>query len=187
MNDSRGQAIVETAVMAPLFVLALFGTIWGIHAAVLSERVESSVRNAGIVLTHREPFHDYSLLSAYSGANNGAQAPAPIPCSTPTAQPLTGSSELNGIAGNPYFIPGVGTIYRRMQPCFRSEFTYFIHRLVLAQRGRDAHPKQRASQRGCAGTVVFATTSHPDDPLIRGIELFPASCHCVDDNVYSRI
>jgi len=109
MRHARGQALVETALVMPLFVLALYGTIWEIRAGVLSERVQSTVRNANIVLTHRDPLHDYSLLSAYNGMYNGSGASAPVPCASPTAQPLSASSAMNGKAGTPFFSPVAGS------------------------------------------------------------------------------
>ena len=56
MTRSRGQALVETVISLPLFILALFAMIWGIRAGVMAERVQSGVRNAGIVLSHADPY-----------------------------------------------------------------------------------------------------------------------------------
>lgn len=110
MSGARGQALVETAIAMPFFILSFFAMAWGIRQAVVAERVQSGVRNAGIVLAHADPYRDYSLFSAYNGANNGALALQPVPCASPTAQPLYGASEMNQATGNAYFAPRGGSI-----------------------------------------------------------------------------
>jgi Flp pilus assembly protein TadG len=65
-HAQRGQAIVETVLFLPLFLLALFGIMWAVRAAVQYERTQSAVRYAGLIAQADSPYDDYSLYSMYS-------------------------------------------------------------------------------------------------------------------------
>ena len=65
-HGERGQAIVETVMFLPMFLLALFGILWAVQAAVQSERSQSAVRYAGLIAQADSPYNEYSLYSMYS-------------------------------------------------------------------------------------------------------------------------
>jgi len=73
-HRERGQALVETAIMMPVFLLGLFGTIWAVRESTLSERVQESVRYGGAVSLQHNPFESYSLFSLYN-VLDGAPSP----------------------------------------------------------------------------------------------------------------
>ena len=77
---SRGQALVETAIALPVFLLAMFGVIWALQTGVLGERVELVARYGGMVSAEISPYQQYSLFAAYSAA---AGAPIAAGCATP--------------------------------------------------------------------------------------------------------
>ncbi|GAC1614217.1 MAG: hypothetical protein NVS4B13_09000 [Candidatus Elarobacter sp.] len=80
MLRSRGQALVETAVALPVFLLVMFGVVWCLQTGVLGERVELVARYGGMVTAEIHPYQQYSLYAAYSAA---AGAPLVTPCATP--------------------------------------------------------------------------------------------------------
>jgi hypothetical protein len=65
MHTQRGQAVVETVVFLPLFLLALFGIMWAVQAGVQYERVESAVRYNGLISQGQNPYLSYSLYAMY--------------------------------------------------------------------------------------------------------------------------
>jgi hypothetical protein len=87
MQAQRGQAIAETVVFLPLFLLALFGMIWMVQVAVQYERVESAVRYAGLISQQVNPYEDYSLYSLYTQLN--APAMPTMTCASPSTDTLT--------------------------------------------------------------------------------------------------
>ena len=62
----RGQALTETAIALPLFLMGLFGVIWAIREGAMSERVQMSVRYGGVVGSMDNPYQDYSLYAMYA-------------------------------------------------------------------------------------------------------------------------
>src|ERR1700676_5424184 len=77
---SRGQALVETAVALPIFLLVMFGVVWALQTGVLGERVEMVARYGGMVSAEINPYQQYSLYAAYSAA---AGVALPATCATP--------------------------------------------------------------------------------------------------------
>jgi hypothetical protein len=65
-HASRGAALIETAIVAPLFVLSLFGVIWAYRTGVLAEQVQQSVRYGGLVSALSNPYEQFSLYTAYA-------------------------------------------------------------------------------------------------------------------------
>jgi hypothetical protein len=65
-HAQRGQAVVETVMFLPMFLLALFGIMWTAQAAVQYERTQSAVRYAGLIAQSDSPYADYSLYSMYT-------------------------------------------------------------------------------------------------------------------------
>jgi Flp pilus assembly protein TadG len=65
-HTQRGQAVVETVMFLPMFLLALFGVMWTVQAAVQYERAQSAVRYSGLIAQSDSPYADYSLYAMYS-------------------------------------------------------------------------------------------------------------------------
>jgi hypothetical protein len=83
----RGQAVVETAIFLPTFLLLLFAIIWAAQAAVQYERTQSSLRYSSLVSQHTSPYLDFSLASMYSQL--GSTAVPDASCSATGTTPLT--------------------------------------------------------------------------------------------------
>ncbi len=69
-SHSRGQAVYETAAVMPVFLIALFGVIWAMKDASLSERVHLAVRYGGMVSSQQQPYESYSLYAMYATIDN---------------------------------------------------------------------------------------------------------------------
>jgi hypothetical protein len=65
-HASRGQAVFETAIAIPLFLIGLFGVIWTFRTGILSEQVQQSVRYGGLVSALANPYESYSLYTLYA-------------------------------------------------------------------------------------------------------------------------
>ncbi|MGH7728435.1 MAG: TadE/TadG family type IV pilus assembly protein [Vulcanimicrobiaceae bacterium] len=76
---SRGQALFETAIALPLFLLTLFGMLWAIRASALAERAQLGVRYAGVYSALTNPYESYSLNTLYSEID-GVQPPSETIC-----------------------------------------------------------------------------------------------------------
>ncbi len=74
---ARGQALIETAIALPVFLIAMFGVIWALQSGVLGERVQMAARYGGMVSAQGNPFQQYSLYSVYGAA---AGTPVVAPC-----------------------------------------------------------------------------------------------------------
>ena len=109
MTRSRGQALVETAVALPVFLLAMFGVVWGLQSGVLGERMQSVARYGGMISAEIHPFQQYSLYAMYAAAGGNPQQAAcvappspllsqsgpvasPAPAAAPFWQPTAGSA-----------------------------------------------------------------------------------------------
>ena len=89
MKHPRGQALLESAIALPAFLLALFGVIWALQSGVLGERVQLAARYGGMVSSQANPFDSYSLFAVYSSAGGVPIAP---PCIAPPAAAIIGNS-----------------------------------------------------------------------------------------------
>lgn len=85
MGYQRGQAVFETAMAVPLFLLSMFGLLWSMHAGVLSERSQLAVRYSGLISLVNSPYVDHSLYALY-GNLNGAPGVASTGCERPKAE-----------------------------------------------------------------------------------------------------
>lgn len=108
MHAQRGQAIVETVVFLPMFMLALFGILWTVQIAVQYERTESAVRYAGLISQRVSPYTDYSLYSMYTQL--GVTTIPTITCVLPLTAPLsdaapTYTSSQTATASTPFWTP----------------------------------------------------------------------------------
>jgi hypothetical protein len=88
---ARGQALVETAVALPVFLLAMFGVVWALQTGVVGERIQLVARYGGMVSAEINPYQQYSLYSMYAAAGNSA---APVACSAPPAELLANGAPL---------------------------------------------------------------------------------------------
>src|SRR5271156_821347 len=62
----RGQALTETTIALPLFLMGLFGIMWAVREGAMSERVQMGVRYGGVVTQLANPYADYSLYAMYA-------------------------------------------------------------------------------------------------------------------------
>jgi hypothetical protein len=62
--------VFETAAAMPVFLIALFGVIWAMKEASLSERVHLAVRYGGMVSSLQQPYSSYSLYAMYAAIDN---------------------------------------------------------------------------------------------------------------------
>jgi len=65
-SHARGQALFETALFMPLFLLGLFGVMLAAKQGALSERVQLGIRYGGVISSLQQPYLSYSLYSMYS-------------------------------------------------------------------------------------------------------------------------
>jgi len=71
---SRGQALVETAVVAPLIVLTLAGTLYAARTAIVRERLQIGARYSGLLLSYGDTYSDFSTYALDSARNGSAAA-----------------------------------------------------------------------------------------------------------------
>jgi hypothetical protein len=105
---SRGQALVETALALPVFLLIMFGVMWAMQTGVLGERVELVARYGGMVSAEINPYQQYSLYAAYSAA---AGAPLATSCTAPPSGLLGDAAPLAAPATPtlPFWQPAANT------------------------------------------------------------------------------
>jgi hypothetical protein len=84
----RGQAVYETTIAMPLFLLGLWGVIWAMKEASLSARVQLAVRHGGMVSSLSQPYESFSLYSMYATIDNAAPS-AVATCYAGDASQLT--------------------------------------------------------------------------------------------------
>jgi len=83
-SHARGQALFETALFMPLFLLGLFGVMLAAKQGALSERVQLGIRYGGVVSSLQQPYLSYSLYSMYSTID-GSPSNNPDTCNGVTA------------------------------------------------------------------------------------------------------
>jgi hypothetical protein len=105
---SRGQALVETAVALPVFLLAMFGVMWALQTGVLGERIQLVARYGGMVSAEINPYQQYSLYAMYSASANAA---APVACTAPPGNLLSEGAPLTAPApaAQPFWQPSGGS------------------------------------------------------------------------------
>jgi Flp pilus assembly protein TadG len=108
----RGQALTETALVLPMFLLVLFGIEWSIQTSVIAERAQLAVRFSGLVSDQASQYTNYSLFSFY----NATPVPTPL-CTNPTDNVLyqggslaTGPQYTNGTVTPPFFYPAQSSV-----------------------------------------------------------------------------
>lgn len=81
-HGQRGQALVETAIFLPVFLLVLFGMMWVVQFSVLNERAQIGVRYSGLISNESSPYDGFSLYSIYNNVGGRTQS-ATTTCATP--------------------------------------------------------------------------------------------------------
>jgi hypothetical protein len=89
-NAERGQAIAETVIFLPLFLFALFGTIWVVQATVQYERTESAIRYFAQVSEISSPYANYSFASMFGQL--GSNTLPTLMCNAPDVDALSMAS-----------------------------------------------------------------------------------------------
>jgi len=95
--QQRGQAVFETAITLPLFLLVLFMLFCAIKSAIISERIERDVRYTQQILNSSNIYTEYSIPSLYDAASG---APSfMIVCEAPPPRLVSSSGPIynNGI------------------------------------------------------------------------------------------
>lgn len=108
LTASRGQALIETALALPVFLVAMFGVMWALQSGVLGERIQLVARYGGMVSAEINPFQQYSLYGMYAAASNGA---ASVACNAPPADLLANGAPLTAPApaAQPFWQPSTGS------------------------------------------------------------------------------
>jgi len=101
----RGQALIETAIFLPVFLLILFGVIWVVQTSVINERLQLAVRYSGLISNAASPYSAWSLYSLYENSEYGSTTVATRTCYDPTSGILTDSSPLPGPSSAPFWQP----------------------------------------------------------------------------------
>lgn len=96
-EHQRGQTMIETVLMMPIALLALFALIYISRFGIVNERTYQAMRYAGVAAFTQGTNQAYTAADIYSNLAGGQQ---PVPCPTPPAGAFDGSA--------PY--PGPGTI-----------------------------------------------------------------------------
>ncbi len=115
-HRQRGAALLETALVLPVLLGALYAVVWGIRVGVVTERSEEVVRYAGVLQQQQNPYLDYSLYTLYNNLNGMSNVPTQ-PCAIPNNGFLKGGSiaTVPGTASTPaefgaFFLPTSVTV-----------------------------------------------------------------------------
>jgi hypothetical protein len=90
-HRQRGAALLETALVLPVLLGALYAVVWGIRVGVVTERAEEVVRYAGVLQQQQNPYLDYSLYTLYNNLDGTSNVPTQ-PCAVPNNDFLIGGS-----------------------------------------------------------------------------------------------
>ncbi len=113
----RGQALFETAAFLPIFLLGMYGVIWGVKQSALAEQTQLNVRYGGVVSQLSDPYDSYSLYAMYATIDNAPPVPvtSPLTCVNPGTSQLTSGRHTfwdpePSPAASAYCYAGVATI-----------------------------------------------------------------------------
>lgn len=104
LNGSRGQALIETALMLPIIILLLFGIIYFANFGVVNQRVQIAIRYGGLVGFNNSG----GLFSAANIYQAGVGAPT-VNCPAPPVGVLADASPFPGPTSVPFFNPSTAT------------------------------------------------------------------------------
>ncbi|MDQ2908826.1 MAG: pilus assembly protein, partial [Candidatus Eremiobacteraeota bacterium] len=79
-SHARGQALLETALFMPLFLLGLFGVMLAAKQGALTEKVQLGIRYGGVISSLEQPYLSYSAYSMYATLD-GSPSTNPNKCS----------------------------------------------------------------------------------------------------------
>lgn len=102
-HGQRGAALLETALVLPVLLSALYAVVWGIRVGVVTERAEEVVRYAGVLQQQQNPYLDYSLYTLYNNLGGTSNVPTQ-PCAIPNNDFLIGG------AVSAFFLPSSLTV-----------------------------------------------------------------------------
>jgi hypothetical protein len=103
-HTERGQAIIETVIFLPIFLLALFGMLWAVKIAVQSERVQNAIRYTWSISQRTNPYGSFSFYSMYSQL--AVTAVPSVTCKKPLVDPLSDAQPTyTATASTPFFSP----------------------------------------------------------------------------------
>lgn len=95
LHTIRGQALLETALVLPMFLLVLFGVIWAVQTSTVGERAQIAVRFDGLVANEASPYNAYSLSALYNGLPGSATVPSIATCMSPVADAFTDTGQFS--------------------------------------------------------------------------------------------
>jgi len=104
---SRGQALIESVVFLPFFLLILFGLMWIVSVSVINERAQIAVRYSGLISNEASPYSDYSLYSVYNNVGKYQQGIA-TSCVTPSSDAFANdpsNQQFPGPKAGPFWQP----------------------------------------------------------------------------------
>ncbi len=111
LSGQRGQALIESVVFLPLFLLVLFGIIWIVQISVLSERAQIAVRYSGLISNESSPYTAYSIYAVYNNIGTLTQV-EPATCATPSSDAFLNNNSTGAFPGPqaaPFWWPDSGT------------------------------------------------------------------------------
>jgi len=103
----RGQALTETLLILPVFLITLFGILWVTPMGIVNERLQFAVRYSGLVSNVISPYSEWSLYSLY--ADSIAPNTTPFQCSPPPLAAMVNASPFPGPVTAPYWQPPANT------------------------------------------------------------------------------
>jgi hypothetical protein len=103
----RGQTLVETLIMMPIALFALFAMIFITHFGIVNERTYLALRYAGVAAFVQGAGQAYTAANVYANLAGGQQ---PVPCPTPPAGAFTNTAPFPGPSSAPLWNPDSITI-----------------------------------------------------------------------------
>ena len=102
LESMRGQTLVETVLMMPIALFALFALLFITHFGIVNERTYLSLRYAGVAAFLQGSSQAYTAANVYSNLAGGQQ---PVPCPTPPTGVFNNSAPYPGPTSAPLWNP----------------------------------------------------------------------------------
>lgn len=106
LTGSRGQALIETALMLPIVILLLFGIIYFANFGVVNQRVQIAIRYGGLVGFSSSGAGLFSAGNIYQA---GATSPGGSDCPPPPIGVLSDAAPFPGPTSVPFFNPSAAS------------------------------------------------------------------------------
>jgi hypothetical protein len=118
LNGSRGQAIVETAMILPIVIALLFAIIYFANLGTVDQRVQVAIRYGGLV--------GFTTSGVFSSANiyTAGTSPSGNTCPSPPPGILTNSSPFPGPTSAPFFNPSTNSSATSASNCTATAVTF---------------------------------------------------------------